>query len=360
MHLPRRERVSSGRCELHQPRKWESRVSMTAAGPLITASTLSSSAGKIGQVLAVVGVFFAILLLIFFAAGRATGRFQRPVTIVIFLGPAIILLLVGLVVPAIRTFYLSLHGADPVNAPYVGFKNYSWAFTDGGEQQVLLNTLLWLIVAPVVATAIGLLIATAVDRMKSQAIVKSLIFMPMAISFVGASIIWKFVYDNNQQTGLLTRIVVALGWNHPPNWISSHPINNFLLMVIMIWVETGFAMVILSAAIKAIPDDIIEAARVDGAYGFRLFRSVQIPMIRSTLVVVLTTVMIATLKIFDIVRTVTGGNFGTNTLSNDMYSKTFVEFNYGRGAALAVIIFVAVVPLLAYNIVQLRKERATR
>jgi alpha-glucoside transport system permease protein len=119
-------------------------------------------------------------------------------------------------------------------------------------------------------------------------------------------------------------------------------------------------MVILSAAIKAIPDDVIEAARVDGAYGFRLFRSVQIPMIRSTLVVVLTTVMIATLKIFDIVRTVTGGNFGTNTLSNDMYSKTFVEFNYGRGAALAVIIFVAVVPLLVYNIVQLRKERATR
>jgi alpha-glucoside transport system permease protein len=182
----------------------------------------------------------------------------------------------------------------------------------------------------------------------------------MAISFVGASIIWKFVYDNNQQTGLLTRIMVALGWNNPPNWISSHPLNNFLLMVIMIWIQTGFAMVILSAAIKAIPDDVIEAARVDGAYGFRLFRSVQIPMIRSTLIVVLTTVMIATLKIFDIVRTVTGGNFGTNTLSNDMYSKTFVEFNYGRGAALAIIIFVAVIPLLLYNIVQLRKERATR
>ena len=336
----------------------------TAHQAVITASTLTNSAGKIGQVIAVVAVFMAILLVIFFAAGRATGRFQRPLTITIFLGPALVLLLVGLVIPAIRTFYLSLHGAAVKNPPYVGFKNYSWAFTDGAEQQVLLNTLLWLVVAPVVATAIGLLIALGVDRMKSQAVVKSLIFMPMAISFVGASIIWKFVYDYRDpaeaQDGLLSQVVIALGWKHPPNWISSHPLNNFLLMVIMIWVETGFAMVILSAAIKAIPDDVIEAARVDGAYGFRLFRSVQIPMIRSTLVVVLTTVMIATLKIFDIVRTVTGGNFGTNTLSNDMYSKTFVEFNIGRGAALAVIIFVAVVPLLVYNIVQLRKERATR
>jgi alpha-glucoside transport system permease protein len=339
-------------------------VLATAHRAVTTASTLTDSAGKIGQVIAVVAVFLAIVLLIFLAAGRATGRIQRPLTITVFLGPAIILLLVGLVIPAVRTFILSLHGASPKNAPYVGLANYRWAFTDGAEQQVLLNTLLWLIVAPVLATAIGLLIAVGVDRMKSQAVVKSLIFMPMAVSFVGASIIWKFVYDyrdpSEPQSGLLSQIVIALGWNHPPNWISSHPLNNFLLMVIMIWVETGFAMVILSAAIKAIPDDVIEAARVDGAYGFRLFRSVQIPMIRSTLVVVLTTVMIATLKIFDIVRTVTGGNFGTNTLSNDMYSKTFVEFNYGRGAALAVIIFVAVVPLLVYNIVQLRKERATR
>lgn len=338
----------------------------TASNAVITASTLSDSASKIGQVLEVVCVFFAIVLVIFFAAGRAAGRIQRPITIAIFLGPAIVLLLVGLVIPAIRTFYLSLHGAAAVHAKYVGLANYNWAFTSGAEQQVLLNTLLWLIVAPVVATVIGLVIAVAVDRMGgvSQPVVKSLIFMPMAVSFVGASIIWKFVYDyrdpSQPQDGLLSQIVIALGWKHPPNWLLSHPLNNFLLMVIMIWVETGFAMVVLSAAIKAIPDDIIEAARVDGAYGFRLFRSVQVPMIRSTLVVVLTTVMIATLKIFDIVRTVTGGNFGTNTLANDMYSKTFVEFNTGRGAALACIIFVAVVPLLAYNIVQLRKERATR
>ena len=337
---------------------------MAASHTLITASTLSTSAGKIGQVLAVVAVFFAVVLLVFFAAGRATGRFQRPLTVAIFVGPAIVLLLVGLVIPSFRTFYLSLHGANAAHAPYVGFKNFGWAFTDPATQSVLLNTLLWLIVAPVLSTAIGLAIAIVVDRMKHQAIVKSLIFMPMAVSFVGASIIWKFVYDYREssqpQDGLLSQVVITLGWKHPPNWLLSHPLNNFLLMVIMIWIETGFAMVVLSAAIKAVPDEIIEAARVDGAKGMRLFSSIQIPMIRSTLVVVLTTVMIATLKIFDIVRTTTGGNFGTDVASNDMYSKSFVENDVGKGSALALIIFLGVLPLIAYNVIQLRKERANR
>jgi alpha-glucoside transport system permease protein len=177
--------------------------------------------------------------------------------------------------------------------------------------------------------------------MKHQSFVKSLIFMPMAVSFVGASIIWKFVYDfkesSSPQDGLLSQVVIWLGWKHPPNWLLTHPLNNFLLMVIMVWIETGFAMVVLSAAIKAVPDEIIEAARIDGAHGFSLFRKIQIPMIRATLVVVITTVMIATLKIFDIVRTTTGGNYGTDVLANDMYSKSFIQFNTGLGAALALI-----------------------
>jgi len=337
---------------------------MTASQALVTASTFSTSASKLGQVVGAVAVFFAVLLVIFYAAGRATGRFQRPLTIAVFLGPAVVLLLIGLIIPAIRTFYLSFHGPQLVNAKFVGFDNYTWAFTNPTEQQVLLNTLLWLIVAPVVATALGLLIAIGVDHMKRQALVKSLIFMPMAMSFVGAGIIWKFVYDNpgagKAQDGLLSQIVILLGWKHPPIWLLSHPLNNFLLMVIMIWIETGFAMVVLSAAIKAIPDDVIEAARVDGAHGPRLFFSVQIPMIRATLIVVLTTVMIATLKIFDIVKAVTGGNFGTNTLSNDMWTQTFVQFNVGHGSALAVVILIAVTPLLLYNVVQLKKERAVR
>jgi alpha-glucoside transport system permease protein len=203
-----------------------------------------------------------------------------------------------------------------------------------------------------------------VDRMRWQSLYKSLIFMPMAISFVGASIIWKFVYDyrdpSQSQDGLLSEIVMKLGWHNPPNWILTHPLNNFLLMVIMIWSQTGFAMVVLSAAIKAIPDDIIDAARVDGARGMAMAFRITLPMIRSTLIVVLTTVMIITLKLFDIIRTMTGGNFGTEVLANDMYSQAFVQFDNGRASALAVILFAAVLPLVGYNIMLLRRERQIR
>lgn len=329
---------------------------------ILAESALTDFGGKFGQVLEALAVLLGVLALILFAAGRATGRFSRPLSIVVFLGPALLLLLAGLVVPAVRTFYLSLKNDD--SSTFVGTKNYAWAFGSSTIHQVLINTVEWIVIAPFLATGLGLAIALLVDRLKRQAVYKSLIFMPMAISFVGASIIWKFVYDardpSRPQIGLLSQVVIALGWKHPPNWILSHPLNNFLLMVILIWTQTGFAMVVLSAAIKAIPADVLEAARVDGARGRRLLFWVTIPMIRSTLVVVLTTVMITTLKIFDIVRTMTGGNFGTQVLANEMYSQSFVEFNKGRGSALAVILFVAVLPLVAYNIVQLRRERATR
>ncbi|WP_329580093.1 sugar ABC transporter permease [Kitasatospora sp. NBC_01250] len=325
-------------------------------------SAWSDAAIKLGNSFGAIAGFLGILLVIFFAAGRATGRFGRPLALLIFLGPAVLLLLVGLVVPLIRTIYLSFRNDD--SSRFLGVKNYSWALTDQSIHQVLLNTLLWLVIAPLAATGLGLALALLVDRMRWQALYKSLIFMPMAISLVGASIIWKFVYDTRdsaqRQTGLLSQLAVWLGWKSPPNWILSHPLNNFLLMVVMVWVQTGFAMVVLSAAIKAIPDEVTEAARLDGASGLRLFWYVTVPMIRTTLVVVLTTVMIVTLKAFDIVRTMTGGNFGTQVLANEMYSQSFVQFNVGRGSALAVILFLAVLPLVGYNIVQLRKERATR
>ena len=329
---------------------------------LILASTASDAATKFVNMFAAVAGFLAILLLVFFAAGRATGRFSRPLTITVFLGPALLLLLIGLVIPAVRTVYLSFK--NDVSDKVVGTKNYDWAFTNSDIHQVLLNTLEWIIVVPIVTTALGLMVALLVDRLKRQAIYKSLVFAPMAISFVGASIIWRFVYESrdpaNPQIGLLSQTVIALGWKHPPNWILSHPLNNFLLMVIMIWVQTGFAMVVLSAALKAVPDDVVEAARMDGAHGGRLLFFVTIPMIRNTLIVVLTTVMITTLKVFDIVRTMTGGNFGTQVLANEMYSQAFEQYNIGRGSALAVILFLAVLPLVGYNIVQLRRERSTR
>jgi alpha-glucoside transport system permease protein len=325
-------------------------------------STLSDAATKFTSAVAAIVIFFAVLLFVFLAAGRAAGRFSRPLAIAAFLGPAIVLLLIGLVIPAFRTIYLSFLNDDSTH--FLAGGNYSWALTTDAIHQVLLNTLGWIIIAPVLATALGLSMALLVDRMKRQAVYKSLIFMPMAISFVGASIIWKFVYEARDpalpQIGLLSQIVIWLGFQHPPNWILSHPLNNVLLMVIMIWVQTGFAMVVLSAAIKAIPTDILEAVRIDGARAAQAFYYVTIPMIRNTLIVVLTTVMITTLKVFDIVRTMTGGNFGTQVLANEMYSQSFVQFNVGRGAALAVILFIAVLPLVGYNIVQLRSERGIR
>jgi len=329
---------------------------------VILAGSLGDAGSKVGQAFAALAVFFAVGLIVFFAAGRATGRFHRPLAIAIFLGPALVLLAVGLVIPAIRTIYLSLRSDDSTS--FVGVSNFTWAFTNGNIQQDMLNTLLWILIAPIVATGLGLLIAVLVDRMRYQAIYKSLIFMPMAISFVGASIIWKFVYDYREpgapQDGLLSQVAIALGWHNPPNWLVSHPLNNFLLMVIMIWVQTGFAMVVLSAAIKAIPDDVIDAAKVDGARGLAMAFRITLPMIRNTLIVVLTTVMIITLKLFDIIRTVNGGNLGTNVLANEMYQQTFPDYNYGRGSALAVILFAGVLPLVAYNIHQLRRERENR
>ena len=227
--------------------------------------------------------------------------------------------------------------------------------------------MLWIVIVPLMTVGVGLLLALLMDRMHYTSFFKTMIFMPNAISFVGASLIWELIYNSpvylpdgkpGSQTGLLSQIVLWLGWKHPPNWIQTPPGNTFLLMVILIWIEVGFAMVVIAAALKAIPDEVIEAARVDGATGYRLFTRVQIPMIRNTLVVVLTTVTIMSLKIFDIVRTVTNGNFNTDVLARQMYDDLFVTFQSGRGAALAVILFLCVVPLVAYNIRHLRRQRA--
>ncbi len=335
---------------------------MSVTRALLADGAWTDAGVKLGNSVGAVAGFLGILLAVFFVAGRASGRLGRPLAVAVFLGPAVLLLIVGLVAPLVRTVYLSFYNDD--SSKFVGGKNFGWAFTSDTIQHVLLNTLLWLLVAPLVATGLGLVLALLVDRMRRQAVYKSLIFMPMAISLVGASIIFKFVYEardvSQPQIGLLSQLAIGLGWQHPPNWMLSQPLNTFLLMAVMVWVQTGFAMVVLSAAIKAIPDEVTEAARLDGARGLQLFWYVTVPMIRTTLVVVLTTVMITTLKAFDIVRTMTGGNFGTQVLANEMYSQSFVQFNTGRGSALAVILFLAVLPLVAYNIVQLRKERAVR
>jgi alpha-glucoside transport system permease protein len=280
----------------------------------------------------------------------------------VFLGPALLLLLVGLIYPALRTIWLSF--MDKRSENFIGFDNYIWAFTIPEIQIVLRNTVLWVIFVPIVSTLIGLAIAYMTDRMKRASVVKSLIFMPMAISFVGASVIWGFMYnfepnENKVEIGLLNAILRGVGIE-PRNFLLEAPGNTFFLIAVLIWIQTGFAMVILSAAMKNVPDEIVEAAMLDGASNWRRFVRVTLPMIRGTVVVVLTTITIGTLKVFDIVRTMTGGNFQTNVIANEMYAQSFRQLNYGQGSALAVILFLGVVPIIWYNVRQLRLERTER
>lgn len=330
-------------------------------------STAGQAATTLLGVIEAVGGFIAILVIVFFVAGRATGRLQKPIAVVICLGPALFLVTLGLIIPAITTINNSLKNQQflgQLETKYIGFKNYSYAFTDPYTQQTILRTVLWLLIVPAAAVAVGLLVALLVDRMKYASIPKTMIFLPTAISFVGASVIWSYVYNyvtpSQPQTGLLSEVAMKLGWSNPPNWLITAPLNTFLEMIIMIWIQAGFAMVVLGAALKAIPDEVIESARLDGAEGVTLFRTVQIPMIRNTLVVVLTTVMITTLKVFDIVFTINNGNFDTDVLARQMYADMFVTSQVSRGSALAVILFVAVIPLVFYNVRQLRRERETR
>jgi alpha-glucoside transport system permease protein len=303
--------------------------------------------------------FAAVVYALFLVGSRASVRWQGWLRYGVFLGPALLLLLVGLIYPALRTISMSF--MDKRSETFVGFDNYLWAFTIPEIQVVLRNTALWVIFVPLLSTLIGLAIAYMTDRMKRAGVVKSLIFMPMAISFVGASVIWGFVYnfepsDKKPEVGLLNAIMRSLGLESQ-NWLLNAPLNTFLLIIVLVWIQTGFAMVILSAAMKNVPDEVVEAAMLDGASNWNRFIRVTLPMIRGTVVVVLTTITIATLKVFDIVRTMTGGNFQTNVIANEMYAQSFRQLNYGQGSALAVILFVAVIPIIWYNIRQLRLER---
>ena len=306
--------------------------------------------------------FAAVVYLVFLLASRSSVKTQDWLKYLIFLVPASLLLLVGLVYPTIRTLIMAFMDAD--SEKFIGVDNFVWAFTIPEILVVLRNTAIWVLLVPILATALGLAVAYLTDRMKRAAVVTSLIFMPMAISFVGAGVIWKFVYDYQPNKfkadiGLLSAISKALGFT-PPNWLLEAPVNTLLLIVVMIWIQSGFAMVVLAAAMKNVPDEVVEAAMLDGAKPWARFVRITMPMIRSTIVVVLTTTMIGTLKVFDIVRTMTGGNFQTNVIANEMYSQSFRAMDYGHGSALAIILFLGCLPIIAYNIRQLRLERTER
>jgi alpha-glucoside transport system permease protein len=274
-----------------------------------------------------------------------------------FLIPALLLLLIGLVIPAIRTIILSLFNGD--STEFVGLRNYGWIFQENDIIRVLTNTLGWVVLVPLLATGVGLLYAVMVDRARFESVAKSLIFLPMAISFVGAGIIWKFVYayrGEGDQIGLLNWLWTTLGGS-PQQFLNNAPWNTFLLIVVMVWIQAGFAMVILSAAIKAIPADIVEAARLDGVTPWQMFWRVTLPSIRPSLIVVVVTITIATLKVFDIVRTMTNGNFDTNVVALEMYNQAFRYQENGQGSALAVFLFILVIPIVIFQIRNLRRQR---
>jgi alpha-glucoside transport system permease protein len=322
--------------------------------------TTADLIGKIVQLVAGIAVFAAVVGLILFFIDRAPKRGRDVLQLLAFLLPALILLGIGLVYPAIRTAIAAFANSA---GEFVGLDNFVWMFTQPEALITLRNTIIWVILVPSISTVIGLAYANFIDKSRGEKIYKSLIFMPFAISFVGAGIIWKFVYEfrpaGRDQIGLLNQIVVWFG-GEPVLWLQSPPVNTLLLIVVMIWVQTGFAVVVLSAAIKGIPTEQLEAADLDGTNGWQKFMNVTLPGIRGALVVVVTTISIATLKVFDIVRTMTGGNFETSVVANEMYTQAFRALEPGRGSALALILFVLVLPIVVYNIRVLRKQREIR
>ena len=278
----------------------------------------------------------------------------------VFVGPAIAIMGWFLAIPVVRSLLASFQ--NNLGTEWVGIRNYVFAFTDPRMLETFRNNLLWLVFGTGLSVILGLLVAVLADRSKFEVVYKSIIFTPMAISFVGASVIWKFVYSFKgtgagiQEIGLLNAIVIALGGNPQP-WLTLAPWNNFLLIIIMIWLQTGYAMVILSSAIKGVPAELLEAARIDGASEVKAFFSITVPYIKGTLITVITTIVIFSLKTFDVVRVMTGGNNGTNVIANEFYLQMFTYNHAGRASAIAIVLLLLVTPVIINNLRQFNKGR---
>ncbi|BCG57065.1 carbohydrate ABC transporter permease [Paenibacillus sp. URB8-2] len=288
---------------------------------------------------------------------QMNGRWKGKILPVVFIGPAVLLLAWLLLFPAIRTLLLSFFNAD--SSVFVGLGNYIAVFTERTLQMAIRNNLLWVLIGTSLSVSLGLIVAVLADRSSFEKTAKSILFMPMAISFVAIGIIWKFVYyykPGDEQIGLLNAVVVALG-GEPQAWIGLiQPWNNLFLIATMVWTQTGFAMVMLSAAIKGIPEEILEAARVDGANERIIFFQIIIPYIQSTIWTVLTTIVVFTLKIFDIIMIMTGGQYGTEVIATQYYKQFFNFRNFGYGSSLAMILMIILIPVIVYNLRMFKKE----
>ncbi|PPG33933.1 sugar ABC transporter permease [Pseudoclavibacter sp. RFBG4] len=306
---------------------------------------------------AIVAILLGALLFWFDQRSREGAGYL--IGLIGFLAPALILVIIGLIVPSIQTTGQAFTNKA---GDFVGLENFIWIFTQPSGIRTVLNTIIWVVVTPILSTVAGLAYAVFIDKSRGEKFLKALVFMPMAISFVGASIIFRFMYTarpaDQDQIGLLNQIIVWFG-GQPYDFLAESPLNTFFLIIVLIWVQTGFAMVVLSAAIKGVPMDQIEAASLDGANPWQRFINVTVPGIRSSLVVVVTTISIASLKVFDIVRTMTAGANDTSVIANEMYTQ-FKTFETGRSAAFAVVLFILVLPIIIYNANQMKKQREIR
>ncbi|OGO68453.1 MAG: ABC transporter [Chloroflexi bacterium RBG_19FT_COMBO_56_12] len=279
----------------------------------------------------------------------------------VFIGPGIAILTWYLVVPVIRTLVLSFQ--NDIGRGFVGLQNYFFALSNRVMLESFRNNLLWMILGTSLSVGLGLLIAVLADRSRFESVYKAIIFMPMAISFVGAGVIWKFIYTYKgegsgiQEIGLLNAIVLGLGGQSQP-WLQLPPWNNFFLIIIMVWLQTGYAMVIISSAIKGVPVELLEAARIDGASEVRAFLRITVPYIQGTLLTVTTTIVIFSLKLFDIVRVMTGGNNGTDVIANEFYLQSFTYNQTGRASAIAIVLLLIAIPVIIYNLRQFSERRA--
>jgi alpha-glucoside transport system permease protein len=316
----------------------------------------------------VVGVPAALVLYIWGTERLVTLaplRWQPRIRPWLWLVPAFGFLGFFLLYPAVRTIIRSLQSKSELNPKFVGLANYKWFFTNRDALGALINNVLWLVLLTVFTVGIGLLVAVLVDRVRYESWAKSIIFLPLAISMVAAGVIWKFMYDykppGERQTGTVNAVGGAFG-APPVTWLqTSHlRLSTFALIAIMVWMWTGFGMVIISAALKGIDPELLEAARMDGASEWQVFRKVTFPLLGPTLAVVSTTMIITSLKTFDIVYTLTNGNFETEVIANLMIKQMFTFGDFGRASAVAVVLLLAIVPVMAFNIRQFRAQESVR
>lgn len=313
----------------------------------------------------VIGVGFALVLywLLNKLAELLPGKWEDRIKPYAFIGPSLLVLALYLIYPALQTIEYSFANAD--SSKFIGFQNYSELLGNAAFRQVLYNTALWIVIAPTVCVALGLLVAVLTDRLgpNGEKTAKLLIFLPMAISGAGAGAIWRFVYQSQPagtpQIGILNEIVTKLG-HAPVPWLqtSTLHLNTFLLMIVLVWGQVGYSMVLLSAAIKAVPDDTIEAGRIDGAGERAIFFRIIMPQVWGTVITVFITVLITVMKVFDIVYVTTNGGFNTDVVATRFFNELFTNNDAGHAAAIVVMLMIAVIPVLIYQVRHFRAVEA--